>query len=236
MTESAASASPRPHDRAAGLFYLLTMVAGVASLAVGGNLIVTNDAAATATNILTHEVAYRLYYVANLIADLSYVVVTALFYHLFKPVNRSLSLTAAFVSVVGCSLGAVSNMLDLTPFSLLKDAAYASSFQAGQAQALAYTFLRVGNQAYSTGLVFFGIYCLSIGTLIFRSTFLPRWIGLAMMFAGLGWLTHLWPPLSRSLGMFGVLPGFVGEGSLTVWLLVKGVNLERWRARAAASD
>ncbi|WP_051978290.1 DUF4386 domain-containing protein [Edaphobacter aggregans] len=78
-------------------------------------------------------------------------------------------------------------------------------------------------------LVFFGFYCLLIGYLIFRSTFLPRILGVLMAFAGLGWLTFLSPRLANHLSPYVMFAGLLGEGSLTLWLLVKGVNVQRWK-------
>ena len=81
-------------------------------------------------------------------------------------------------------------------------------------------------------LVFFGFYCLLIGYLIFRSTFLPRILGVLMSLAGLGYLTYLSPELAYSLYPYNVVPGGLGEGLLTLWLLVFGVNGERWQNQA----
>ena len=80
-------------------------------------------------------------------------------------------------------------------------------------------------------LVFFGFYCLLIGYLVFKSNFLPRFLGALMVFAGLGWLTFLWPPLAASLNPYNFLPGIIGEGALTLWLLVKGVDEKKAVAR-----
>ncbi len=80
-------------------------------------------------------------------------------------------------------------------------------------------------------LVFFGFYCLLIGYLIFSSTFLPRFLGVLMAFAGLGWLTFLSPPLAGYLSPYNFAPGLIGEGALTLWLLVKGVDAPPWEAK-----
>ena len=80
-------------------------------------------------------------------------------------------------------------------------------------------------------LVFFGFYCLLIGYLIFSSTFLPRILGVLMAFAGLGWLTFLSPPLADHLSPYNLAPGLVGEGALTLWLLVMGVNAPKWEEK-----
>ena len=130
MREQIAKASPRLKARMAGVFYLLTILTGAfAAVFVGPRLVVYDDA-------------------ANLIATVCYLGVTLLFYDLFKPVNRSLSLLAAFFSLVGCAIGTLS-LFHLAPFNI-------------------------------SSLVFFGFYCLLIGTLIFRSTFLPRVLGMLM--------------------------------------------------------
>jgi hypothetical protein len=83
-------------------------------------------------------------------------------------------------------------------------------------------------------MVFFGFYCLLIGYLILKSTFLPRFVGVAMAFAGLGWLTFVSPALVSSLSRYVFIPGILGEGCLTVWLLLMGVDAQKWREQASA--
>src|SRR6266849_4206157 len=181
MMERIAEASPRLKARIAGAFYLLTFLTGGVALFVRG----------------------RLGSAAGLIAGACYIAVTLLFYDMFKPVNRSLSLLAAFFSLVGCAIGPLS-LLHLAP-------------------------------SHINPLVFFGFYCLLIGYLIFRSTFLPRILGVMMAFAGLGWLTFLSTPLANHLSPYNLAPGLLGEGSLTLWLLVIGVNEQRWKEQASAA-
>jgi hypothetical protein len=79
-------------------------------------------------------------------------------------------------------------------------------------------------------LPFFGFYCLLIGYLIFRSTFLPRMLGVLMAIAGLGWLTFLSPSLANNLSPYNFVPGVLGEGALTLWLLVVGVDVPKWES------
>ena len=83
-------------------------------------------------------------------------------------------------------------------------------------------------------LAFFGVQCLLVGYLIFNSTFLPRALGVLLAFAGLGWLTFLWPALARALSPYNLMPGMLGEGLLLLWLIVVGVNVERWTQQASA--
>lgn len=114
-------------------------------------------------------------------------------------------------------------------------AAYLNDFTAEQLQALALSSLTVRVQANNIGLVFFGFQCLLVGYLMLRSTFLPRIIDALMVFAGLGWLTFLSPPLAENLSRYAMIPGGIGELSLTAWLLVIGVNVHRWNEQASAA-
>jgi Domain of unknown function (DUF4386) len=144
-----------------------------------------------------------LYDAVNLIAHAFYIAVTLLFYYLFKPVNRSLSLLAALFSLVGCA----NDLLDLFHLAHYK----------------------------INSLVFFGPYCLLIGYLIFRSTFLPRIQGVLMALAGVGWLIFL-SPLANHLSTYLKVLGFLAEMSLMLWLIVKGVNVQKWKEQARAAE
>jgi hypothetical protein len=225
--------SPLFKARLAGACWLMTFLTSTFAMFVGGKLVVSGDAATTAANLLAHETLFRSGTAASLIATAFYIAATLLVYELLKPVNRTVSLLAAFFSLVGCAVGAVSCLFDLAPFVLLKGGQYLSVFTVEQLQALALMFLKVRVQANDNiGLVFFGLHCLLVGYLILRSTFLPRLVGALMVFAGLGWLTFLSPPLARSLSPYIMMPGALGEISLTLWLIVTGVNVQRWKEQA----
>jgi hypothetical protein len=96
-------------------------------------------------------------------------------------------------------------------------------------------FLELNTQANNICVVFFGVYCLLLGYLIFRSVFLPRILGVGMALAGLGWLTFLSPPLANHLSPYNLVLGFLAELSLMLWLLVMGVNVQRWKEQANAA-
>jgi hypothetical protein len=237
MTGRMAEMSPRCKARIAGVFYLLTILTRMfVEISVRNRLVVSDDAAATATNILAHEPLWRWGFAADIIAFASYIALTALLYELFKPVNRSLSLVAAFFSLVACGVQAISSLFHLAPLVLLGGAPYLSAFTVEQLQALALVFLRLRAAAYhNIGLVFFGLYCLLVGILILRSIFMPRILGVLMVLAGLSYVLLLSPPLARSLQPYIlVFPG-VGQISLCLWLLVMGVNVPRWKEQASAA-
>jgi Domain of unknown function (DUF4386) len=237
MMEQIAAASPRLKARIAGVFYLVTIVARViADAFVRNRLVVSDDAAATATNIMANEPLFRLGFAADIIAFASYIALTALLYELFKPVNRSLSIVAAFFSLVAAVVQAISSLFHLAPLFLLGGAPYLRVFTVEQLQALALVFLRLRAAAYhNVGLVFFGVYCLLVGILILRSTFLPRILGALMVLAGLSYVLFLSPTLAWSLQPYIlVFPG-VGQISLCLWLLVVGVDVQRWKEQASAA-
>src|SRR5215472_294126 len=135
VTGRIAKASPRFQARMAGVIAWITTTAGFAAI-VSGNLVVYGDAAATAHNILAHELLFRLAFAGEVIATL-YIAYTLLFYSLFRPVNRSLSLLAAFFSLVGCAVGAVNSLFLLAPLVVLGGAHSLTAFHVEQVQALA---------------------------------------------------------------------------------------------------
>lgn len=231
--ERMAEASPQLTARGAGGMYLLTILLGiVAQMFISGRLVVAGDAAATATNILANKGLFQLGFAVYLIEMVCQVAMTALFYDLFTPVSRSVSLLAAFFSLIGCAIKTLSRLFYIAPLLVLGGASYLSVFTIAQLQALALLFLRVNDQAAGIGLVFFGFSALLKGYLILRSTFLPRMLGVLSVVGGLGWLTYLYPPLAAQLFPVIVALGLLGGGAQILWLLVFGVDEQRWKAQA----
>ena len=214
-----------------GAVYLIFFLTSILSDALLKGL-VQKDAAATATNILTHEARFRLSIAAGLIETGFYVALVALFYQLFKPVNRTLSLVAAFFGLVGCAIQAGGSAFELLPLVLLRGGQAFAVFKPDELSSLALLFLKLNDQAGSVALVFFAMYCLLIGCLILGSIFLPRFLGMLMVLAGLGWLTFLYAPLADHLSPYIELLGIVAEACLMLWLLVMGVNPKRWQEQA----
>jgi hypothetical protein len=227
--------SPRPSARITGIVYFLYFLTAVLGEFFLKGMVVDGDAAATANNLLAHQPLFRLGLATGLIATACYIAVTALFYDLFKPVDGSLSLLAAFFGLVGCAITAFGSLFQLAPLVVLGGAPYLRVFNLEQLQALALMFLKLNDQTANICLVLFGFYDLLIGYLIFRSAFLPRVLGVLMALAGLGWLTFVYPPLANSLSPYVLVLGFLAELLLMLWLLVKGVNVQRWKEQASAA-
>jgi Domain of unknown function (DUF4386) len=219
--------------RMGGFCWFMCFLTSIYPMIISGRLIVAGDPATTAANLLANETLFRLGTASLLVSTAFYIGATLFVYEVLRPVNRSLSLLAAFFSLVACAVGAFSCVFDLVPFILLKGAPYLSAaFTLAQLQALALMFLKVRVQANDIALALFGLHCLGVGYLIFRSIFMPRIIGVLMLVAGVGWLTFLLPPVAQSLAPFNMMPGALGEVSLALWLLIKGVNVQRWQEQA----
>ena len=231
-----AESSPGWKARIAGVLYLIAgMSFSFADGSVRGKLVVIGNAAATAHNIMAHQPLYRLGYAAEVVSVVCYIAVTLILYDIFRPVSRSMSLLAAFFSLTGCTIQAVSSLLHLAPLVLLGGEPYLSAFTAEQSQALALMFLNLRAQAANIYMEFFGCYCLLLGYLIFRSRFMPKILGVFMAIAGLSYQLFLSPPLAKQLFPYVIVPaGVLGELSLILWLVVMGVNAQRWKERASA--
>jgi hypothetical protein len=239
MMDGTVETSPRLWARFAGAFYLITIIMGVfAEVLVRGRLVIRDDAAATANNVLAHELLYRFGLAADLIMLACYIAVTLLFYELFKPVARSLSLLAAFFSLVGIAVLAVNSLNHLAPLIFLGSAQYLSTFDHTQLQALALIALKMHTRGYNIAGVFFGVYCLMIGYLVFRSGFLPRVLGVLMVIGGISYVidssaNFLSPTLADRLPDLTVFGG-IAELALCLWLMVMGVNAPKWKEKASA--
>jgi hypothetical protein len=238
--QSAGEPAPRSIARAAGFFWLMTVVASAFAYAIAGNFYVPSDPAATAANVVGHESLYRLAFTANLIATACYLAATLLVYVLLRPVNRDISLLATFFSLIGCAIGAVSCLLFLAPLGILNNAQASAAFTSGQLQNQAVSFLRLSAQANDIGLVFFGLHVLCVGYLIRRSTFLPRFLGALLALTSLCYLTNSFAtflalPFRSYLMPLVAAGGLIGEGTLTFWLLIAGVNTRRWLEQAATT-
>jgi hypothetical protein len=238
MTKPNLELSPLFQARMAGGLWWLCIVSGIVGFVAGAPLIVANDATATAVNIQAKESLFRLGFAADLISGLSYVGVTAFIYYLLKPVSRSLSLLGAFFGLAGVAIGGVSWVIHLAPLLLLHGDQYLTAFTTSQLQAMSLAALKLQLQVFPIGMVFFGIQCVSVGYLVARSPFLPRILGVLLAIGGTCYLiasfaNFLAPSFGPLLVPFMMPVALIGEGMLGLWLLVKGVNVQRWNEQAS---
>jgi uncharacterized protein DUF4386 len=231
-------ASPRTKGRITGAVYLLFFLASILGevflqqAGVSGLTPTGSDATNLARNLQSHEGSYQLGIALGLVATVLYVAVTSLFYLLFRPVSRTVSLLALAFGLVAMAVAAFSSVFEIAPLTVLRTASGALSTE--QLQVLALSWFKLGEAVSSVSLVFSGFFQIAIGYLILRSGFLPRIFGVLIALAGIGWLTFLAPPLSSALLRYLEVLGVLGEAPLMVWLLVMGVDSQRWNERAAA--
>lgn len=216
--------------RVAGALYLGTIVFGLfAEVGSRGALIVGGDAAATAHAILANEPLFRAGIVADLAMLACYVGVTALFLDMFRPVHGGVSRMAAAFSLIGIAVLAVDTFVLLAPLRLLATAPYLSALGGPQREAAALLALKVHADGYDVSLVFFGIYCLMLGWLAWRSGFLPKPIGALMTLAGVCYILNsiadlAAPAFARTLSPHLMDPTLIGEAALALWLLAFGAR------------
>ena len=240
MTDRTVESSPQLYARIGGALYLIIIVIGLfGEMFVRDKLIVSGDATATAKNIMASESLWRFHIAAELFLLICAIVLLMILFVLLRPVSRELTLLALFFNLVSIGLEAAATMYLVVALFPLGDAAYLKAFSPEQLYAMAYLPLKSHGYGFSVSLLFFGCFCAVIGRVIYKSGFLPRAIGALMQIAGLCYLTDgfaliLAPTFANRLVPAILLPPFVGEASLCLWLLVKGVNVQRWNERASA--
>jgi hypothetical protein len=190
-------------------------------------LVVENDIAATARNIVAHRELFLLGVVGYLITFAADIVVTWALYLLFAPVNRSLSLLTAWFRLIYTAAALAAMLKLVTVLHLVTTAEYQIAFGADQLHAQVKLLLDSYRFEWSMSLVIFGAHLCLLGYLVFRSVYVPRAIGLVLVAAGLGWVISIWGPLvapGASLEVVGVT--VVGELIFMLWLLIRGRKLE----------
>jgi len=240
MTEAAAEISPQRYARIGGVLYLLIIVAGsIGEIGVRGSMVVPGDAAATARNLMASPALWRVGITGDLVMHLCDVGLMLVFYVLLKPVSKTLALLVVLFNLVQTSVLVANKLTLLVPLFLLGPASYLNAFSTEQLQALSYVALRVHDYGFGLGLIFFGAECLVVGYLIIRSAYLPKTLGVLMQIAGASYLLNsfslvLVPAFASTLFPTIMLPPFVAETALAVWLLVKGIDEAKWPLRRAA--
>ncbi len=219
----AIGASSPPSPRTIGWVWVLYFATGIVGTLLTKGILVPTDAAATANNILTHASLWRAGFAVDLVANLIYIALTALLFGFFRPVNPGLALLAALFSLVGCTVQIVGEVLRLAPSVALATPQLAQAFGAQQLQGAALYSVTLYRNIIYIAFVLFACFELVTGSLILRSTFLPRWIGWWWIAGGIGGLTFLWSPLGTSIWPLLLAAG-AGEFVLPVWLLVKGAD------------
>lgn len=221
--------------RIAGFCYLIVIATGLFSeVFVRQELRVPNDALSTAQNIQTHEMLYRCGFVADIINFVVGLPTILIIYYFFKRVNKLLVQIALAFVIIQTAIIAVNLLNQISPLLILSNETYLNTFQPNQLATLSLLSLNIQAQGYGIGLVFFGFYCLIIGFLIFKSNLLPKILGILYAIAGLCYLINsftmfLSKGFENPMFVYLAIPIFIGELSLCLWLLIKGIDTSKYK-------
>jgi len=238
---SGEGASPRLYARIAGALYLITIVLGAAEeLLIRGRIFVPNDAVATAANLRSMEFLWRLGIASELFLGICTVIVALILYALLRPVSRDLALLAAFFNLIAIAVETAYSLQLVEALFPLGSAGYLKAFSPEQLYAMASLSVKSHVYGFGISLLLFGPFFLVTGYLIFKSGYFPKAIGILYLMPGLSYLINgfgliLAPAYADRIFAIIAGPALVGEASFCLWLLVKGMNMEKWNRRQVHS-
>lgn len=223
--------SPQTYAKIGGVLYLIIIVSGIFSeIFVRDKLIVSGDPTTTANNIMANELLFRSSVALEQIWLACAVAVALILYVLLRPVSKNLALLAALFNVVSIAVEAVATVSLFVVLFFLGGSDYLKAFEPSQLRTLAYLCLRTYDYGFATSLVFFGCCLFFYGYLVVRSGYFPKTLGVLLIIASLSYLINsftlfLAPTYAATIFVILVL-AFIGETSFSLWLIVKGVNVE----------
>ena len=223
--------------RTTGFLYLIMFItAPLSILLVSSNLIVPGDATATATNIMASEGIFRLGIAGNMVVLLLDLGISVLLYVILKPVNKTLALIAMVSRLVMTAMRGINLLNYFIVLQLLNGADFLSVFDTDQINALVMVFLNAFNMGFSLDLVFFSLHLFFVGYLVLKSGFFPKILGILLLIAFAGYLTDsftgiLFPDYKQMVSSIVMIPNTLAELAFMLWLLIKGINVEKWEKR-----
>ncbi len=218
--------------RTAGLLYLIVAVTGIFSLLyVPSQMIVRGDAFATASNILASESLFRLGIIIGLISSTAFLLLPFALYRLLEQVDKNVAALMVVLAVASVPISFVNLAHYLDALSLLSGADYLQAFTTDQLHALMYLSLKASGNGSLVSELFWGLWLLPFGYLVFKSGFLPRILGILLMIGCFGYLTEVFGRILFPVGYgaagisnFIIIPSALGEVGTCLWLLIKGVR------------
>jgi hypothetical protein len=238
MQNLKAPTSPQVCARIGGLTYLIIIVAGfIGEMFIRNKIIVPGDAAATLNNMMASSLLWRIGIAGDLIMHVGDVILMMMLYLLLKPVNKNLAMLSLLFNLIQTAVLVANKLNLLVPLFLLDNADYLKAFDPHQLQGLAYLSVKAHGYGFGIGLIFFAFNCFIDGYLIFKSGYFPKILGIMMQIAGACYLINsfaliLAPSFADMIFPLILVPSFIGELSLCLWLLLKGVNMQQWNKRA----
>lgn len=229
--------NPKKTARIAGLLYMLLIPLGVfGMLYVPNTLFVPGDIAATVSNIMANQTLYRSSIVSALLTQVVQIFVVLYLYKVLKPVNKTHALYMVVFILVAVPIAMLNELNQFAVLLLLNSPDYLKFFTLDQMQVQVALFLDLRLTGIFIAQIFWGLWLLPMGYLVFKSGYLPRIIGVLLIVACFGYLIDSF--LFFFVPDFGITFSeftFLGELLMTLWLLIKGVNVEEWKKRALES-
>lgn len=212
--------------RLAGVSYLLIIVCGIFShMVVRASLIVKNDAAQTAQNIVENETLFKLSILSDFIMILSYLMLGVLFYTLFKQTNGLVSKILISLNVVGASMMAINMLNQQAALLILDGSEYLSAFDLSQLEALSFFFMKLHDYGYQFAAISYGVWLFPMGYLIIKSNLMPKTIGYFLIIGSIGYtIVFIGTILGVAVPSDLSIPADIGEFALCIFLLIKGVK------------
>ena len=214
--------------RMAGFLYLVYMVTHIISDVWRGSFSVPGDAATTVSNIMTHEGLFTITAVGDLLAAVLFFLAAWALYVLLKPVNKDLALLFLLLNLGGVAVQCSSDLFLFAVQLLMNDPDTLNVFQADQLQALAMFFLDLREEGFTVAQLFYGAWLFPLGYTVFKSGFLPKFLGIVLMVHCFTWVStflqsFLFPGFTAITYVSWPL-GFIAEFGLTLWLLIMGAK------------
>lgn len=231
--------SIKARARQAGVLYLLLAITGAfATIYVPGAFIVAGDATATARNIATGELTYRIGIYGSLVSSIIFLFLGLSLYHLLKDVDRKQATLMVMLVAVNAAVSVVNLLNRVAPLILLSGADFLSVFTKPQLDALALGFIRLHGSVTHLEMAFWGLWLFPLGILVIKSRFFPRILGILLIAGCFAWLAESFTgfvfPAYRQTVSWVALPFYsVAEFSMIIWLLVKGAKVQEPAARAS---
>lgn len=241
MTKNSIEARPNLYARIGGALYLVIIALGIFSqVFVRDKVIVAGDAVATAANLTAMETLWRAGIATEVLMAIATVMLAMVYYYLLRPVHKEINLLAALLRMTSVTVQTGALVFLLLALYPLLNPAFTKTFAPDQLAALASMAIRAHSYGYSMALLFTGCTFLVHGWLIFKSGYLPKFLGVLIEFAGIGYISNgfaqiLFPNVAGLVFMTIILPVLIGETTLSLWLLIKGVNIDKWNTSVASA-
>jgi len=223
--------------RIAGAVYLsMVLTAPFSLIYVPSKLIVRGNATATANNILAHETMFRLSIMGDLVGQVIFICLAIALYRLLRDVNRTWAWLMVSFVLVSAAVGFLNTLNNVAALILFRGDEFLKVFDQVQREALGMLFIRLHSQGQFIDEIFWGLWLFPFGLLVFRSGFLPRFLGIWLIIACLAWIalsiTAQFFPTHYSAAFAWLQPAFFAEMAIMLWLLIRGANVKALPAQA----